>query len=107
MKVSVPLSLNKDYEVEGLFSLITSEGNVVFLFSNGLKLIDFLETAAQAYAKSGGKIGHFELEVASFSDAAHQLLKMDPSMVGNTIFLPDSDPLLDEYLKQMKGMAGT
>jgi hypothetical protein len=106
MKIWVPLNLNKDHEVESLFSLITTEGNVLFLFSNALKRDDFLTTAALGNANPGGKIGHFELEAASFSDAAHQILGMDPSMAGNVIFLSDSDPLFDDYLKQMKQMAG-
>ena len=106
MKIWVPLDLNKDLEVEGFFSLITMEGNVLFLFSNALKRDDFLKTAALEKANRGGKIGHFELEADSFSDAARQLLGMDPSLAGNVIFLSDSDPLFDDYLKQMKQMSG-
>jgi hypothetical protein len=107
MKIWVPLNLNNDHEIEGLFSLITTEGNVVFLFSNVLKRDDFLTTAALANANPGGKIGHIELEAASFSDAARQLLSMDPSMAGNVMFLSDSDPMFDEFLKQMKPGADT
>ena len=64
-------------EITGLFSLITSEGNVLFLFSNALKRDEFLRMARMGNANPGGKIGHVELEADSFSDAARHILAMD------------------------------
>ena len=101
MEYLVPLTLDSELNIQGLFSIFTSSGPMVFIFTDQSKLMQFLEAASSTMAQSGKKVGSTGIEADTFDDLVTTLLQMDPSMAGNVNFLPDSDPLFAQVLSQM------
>ena len=102
MVYSVPLSLDAEQNIQGLFTTLTSGAQLVFIFTDSSKLSHYLRAAANSLAGSGRKVGSTQMEADSFEDLIATLLKMDPSMTGTVTFLPDSDPMFEQILAQMQ-----
>ena len=107
MKYYIPLSIDRNMEPDGLYALFTTQGPVVVIFSNPLKLEKFLSAAAHLSAEKGKKVGDFGMDATSMSEVVSKLLEMDPSLAGTVTFLPDSDPMIDDFILQMNEALGS
>ena len=102
MKFAVPVVVDgATQDLLGLFSLHTTSGPVLIVFTNRVKLRDFLESAANMAASSGQKAGTVELEASSIDALVVKLLAMGLG-ANEASIIPDSDPLVDELIRQMK-----
>jgi hypothetical protein len=101
MKYTIPLLIDSNNEPTGLFSLYTTQGRVVIIFTNPLKWEKFAEGASAMSASQGEKVGSTEMEASSMTDIIRQLITMDPTLAHGVNFLPDSDPLCDQLLASM------
>jgi hypothetical protein len=99
MQYTIPLTLDRNDEATGLFSLYTSHGPVVIIFTNPLKFEKFAQASSTKLKSQGQKFGSVEMEASSLADIINKLLAMDPSLADNVNFIPDSDPLFDQLLE--------
>ena len=99
MKYSVLWVLNNEGELAATVKMNTSSGQVIIVFSNEEKLDAFVEATARPAAEWGGRIGAMEFEASSMSEAISRLKKNTPEdMLGQSSFLPDTDPLCNQIL---------
>lgn len=99
MKCTVPLQADKAGNPLGLFSIDTSSGHIVILFTNPGRWDEFADVVGQVLKRHGAKLASVDLDADSFEAAVAQLLKMDPSLRGTAHFLPDSTPVFGEALR--------
>ena len=81
------LLFNAKSDIQGVFTIRTTEGNVVVLSEMGPRLAEFLDLAAEMAKASGEKVGYTDLKAPTFQGAVQRLLEMDPSMAGEAIFV--------------------
>lgn len=98
MQYTIPVTMNRNNETTGLFSLYTSHGTVVIIFTNPLKFEKFADASSTKLESQGKKFGYVKLEASSLADIISKLIAMDPTLADNVNFIPDSDPLFDQLL---------
>jgi hypothetical protein len=101
MKYTLPLLIDgQTREPLGLFSLETTAGPIVLVFSNTVKLADFYEAGSRMVNAEGNLIGSVDIEAPSFDQVVEELWSMG-LLERDASLLPDSDPLCDQLLAQM------
>lgn len=85
-------------EDSSFFSLRTTVGEIVTLFSNKAKFNEFTERAAIMVKEDGYSIGWVPIEAESKQDLLNKLFEMDPTIRGSANFISDSDPLFEKLL---------
>ena len=103
MEYTVPLSIDSIGEPTGLFSVFTTEAPVVFIFTNHARLNDFLDAAAGAVSKDGGKVGSTSFEADSMEEFIAKLLDMDPTLQG-TQLVTDSALFFEDALEMLRAV---
>jgi hypothetical protein len=102
MKYGIPFLLDSNNQLTGLFALYTTEGPIIFIFTNQNKMERFGKIASNMAAQSGNKFGWVDFQASSFSNVVSQLVSMDSSLAGSTNFIPDSDPFFDQILMSLR-----
>jgi hypothetical protein len=98
MQYLVPFLIDADRNPVGLFSVNTSSGPLVFIFSNKVSWTRFASVVAPVLAKSEQYIGSTPFQAASIDDVAEQLVQIDPTLDGSATFVPDTAPILDDVV---------
>src|SRR5438034_11695005 len=98
MRYTVPLLLNEAGEPIGAFSVNTSEGRLVIIFSNSIRWQTFADPVARTLAKKGQKLGSFDLDAPSLEAVVSRLVQMDPNLTNEATFVPDSLPMFSEIV---------
>lgn len=91
--------LDADGNPAGMFSVSTSEGEIVVLFSDLAKWNIFAGLASRALRASGQLFGSVSVEAASFEDAVQQVVDLDPAIVDQAVFIPDTAPVVQDIMK--------
>jgi len=92
---------NESLEPTGIFSLHTSIGPIVLIFSNPSKRGAFFERVSVLLAPSGDRVGWIDLDGSSITDVVYKLKSMDPTLEGEANFIHDNDPLFDQLLSSL------
>jgi len=98
MKYIVPLQCDENRQPTGVFSIFTSEGPLVIIFSNLPKWHRFREAAAAALARDGKYIASTEIEADSIDGVVDELESLDPAITEQATFVPDTAPIVADVL---------
>lgn len=104
MSFCVPVLLDGNYEIQGLFSAKTTAGDVVVVTEKGPRFTSFIEAISTAL-QGQQVIGFVELDMPDFASAVAQLLTMDPSLRSSAIFIQDTEPLFDDLIAYFRSLA--
>jgi hypothetical protein len=99
MRYTVPLIYDEAGEPQGLFSVHTSEGKVVILFSNSARWEAFSNPVARVLAGQGQKLASTVIEAPSLEAAVSKLAELDPNVTNEGMFIPDSTPMFWEIVR--------
>lgn len=103
MKVIVPMLCNASREPVGVFSVQTSQGAMVFLFTNQARWERFVQPVGRVLRKQNNYIASMEFEVNELDDVVDKLAELDPGIVDEATFLPDSAPIFADVLAYFEG----
>jgi sugar/nucleoside kinase (ribokinase family) len=98
MEYLVPFLVDTDRNPVGLFSVSTTEGPLVVIFSNKAAWGEFAEVVAPVLARSQQYIGSAPFDEETIDDVVDRLIEIDPSLDGTTTFIPDTAPILDDVM---------
>lgn len=98
MKLFLPFVLNEANEPVGLFTIYTSQGPVVVIFSSFSRW-ELVASWAQADLEAKGQyVGAGPFDAASVEEVAAQIIAGDPTLSKHT-FISDTDPLFEEIFE--------
>jgi hypothetical protein len=98
MDFTIPLLLNSDRQVVGIFSVNTSDGALVFVFRNMAKWDAFASPVTTVLNTQGSYLGSTSIPAGSIEELADQLVADDPTLAAAT-FVPDSAPILGDVIE--------
>lgn len=101
MEYNIPLLIDQNNEPIGLFSVNTTEGPVVIVFTNTPRLEEFLEATSAVVRLDGKKVGTASFDADSMEEVVAKLLEADPSIKGSK-FVPDGSPIFDDAVAFFK-----
>ena len=104
MRYIVPMLAGADRNPVGLFSLQTTDGEVVIVFANKARWDRFADAVSPVLRQQDQFLASVTFEEDSIDDVAGRLVEMDPSLE-NATFVPDSAPLYDDAVGMFEGRA--
>ena len=98
MEYLVPFLVDSDRNPVGLFSVTTTEGPLVVIFSSQAAWGEFAEAVAPVLARSQQFIGSAPFDEETVEDVVDRLIEIDPSLDGTTTFVPDDAPVVGDVV---------
>ena len=98
MEYLVPFLVDSDKNPVGLFSVTTTEGPLVVIFSSQAAWGEFAEAVAPVLARSQQFIGSAPFDEETVEDVVDRLIEIDPSLDGTTTFVPENAAVVGDVV---------
>ncbi len=105
MRFVIPVTCDEDNEPLGLFSVSTTAGELVLVFSDMQKWDRFAGAVSPLLSAENQSLGSATFDVESVDGLISELAQHYPAAAEEAVFLPDSAPGADEVIAYLENRA--
>lgn len=102
MRFVIPITCNEDNEPLGLFSVSTTAGELVLVFSDMDKWDRFAGAVSPLLDAENQSLGSATFDAESVDGLLNQLAESYPAAAEDAVFVPDSAPGVEEVMAYLE-----